>query len=110
MNKFTPGPWFAFDCDVRSASVVLEGHTVAETPDAPRDSDALAESLANARLIAAAPELYEALEKVVGCADLADDEQFTIRKDDPTFKFIEALLERVSASTSGAQAETKGEK
>jgi len=60
-QKHTPGKWTAFGIDVRSSPVVLEGKLIAETRDYPMGSRELEESYANARLIAAAPELLEAL-------------------------------------------------
>lgn len=60
-TKFTPGPWEVGDCD--GATIWANAGTFAfaigfATSDANGDREM---ALANARLIAAAPELYEAL-------------------------------------------------
>jgi len=68
-QKHTPGKWTAFGIDVRSSPVVLEGKLIAETRDYPMGSKELEESYANARLIAAAPELLEALKELNGELD-----------------------------------------
>jgi hypothetical protein len=58
-NKHTPGPWIAHE----TAVVDSIERPLAETyKDMPRHLD---EALANAHLIAAAPELLEALESLV---------------------------------------------
>lgn len=62
-TKFTPGPWHK---DERSDIYVRdsEGDYIAETyAPMPKRKRAKGENEANAHLIAAAPELYEALEK-----------------------------------------------
>lgn len=68
-TKWTPGPWLVFSqdpCDVYA----LRAAYIACTHS--NDLDGLlvpkAEAVANARLIAAAPELYEALDEVVNIA------------------------------------------
>jgi hypothetical protein len=68
MSKHTPGPWKISTSRIKKqlqwAEVVVDGHCVA---DIPVDFVAIdeAETMANAKLIAAAPELLEALELAV---------------------------------------------
>jgi hypothetical protein len=66
MLKSTPGPWVAHDCYLIDAP----GKRFIATMDSCRD----VERDANARLIAAAPDLYEALELALtalrGAADI----------------------------------------
>lgn len=64
-TKFTPGPWYAFGAAVtnENPSMYKPGtplNVIACTGDDGHEEQA-AEQVANARLIAAAPELYEAL-------------------------------------------------
>ena len=63
-TKWTPGPWRVDGQWLMDA----DGATLGEILD-PRAGPCAAESDANARLIAAAPELYEALKAVVAIAD-----------------------------------------
>ena len=73
-SKHTPGPWrlndfYGANVDQRPIKAVVgpegNGRLIHAVPDFMIDP----ESLANARLIAAAPELLEALERVAGIAD-----------------------------------------
>ena len=58
-DKFTPGPWSAPDKgNLRGAVVAKDGEMVCDPSGAGRYED---EMDANARLIAAAPEMYELL-------------------------------------------------
>lgn len=71
-TKFTPAPWNAFRCNDGSLDILKD--------NAPKDDWLIghvgttiytnsikgAEALANANLIASAPEMYEALEKLEG--------------------------------------------
>ena len=59
-DKFTPGPWSAPDKGkLRGAVVAKDGEIVCDPSDAGRYED---EAEANARLIAAAPEMYYILD------------------------------------------------
>ena len=60
IDKFTPGPWSAPDKgELRGAVVAKDGKMVCDPSGAGRHED---EAEANARLIAAAPEMYYILD------------------------------------------------
>lgn len=56
MSKHTPGPWTQYEGEVRAAGHGLISRSYYGSPDGP--------GAANARLIAAAPDLLEALQKL----------------------------------------------
>ncbi len=64
MSDFTPGPWLAVGNAVLARSEHAGGRAIAVTGMTSPPSSG--EGEANARLIAAAPELYEALEEIAG--------------------------------------------
>jgi hypothetical protein len=62
--EHTPGPWKVAEWSCNAPTTVMAGSVViAETAGCGRHSD---ECLADARLIAAAPELYEFVQEVAG--------------------------------------------
>lgn len=73
MSKHTPGPWEARGHIVMGkdempvAAIWVQGYSLPDNPE-PEDvrkfADALEKDKANARLIAAAPEMLEALENI----------------------------------------------
>jgi hypothetical protein len=68
-SKYTPGPWSADEC--RSGFAVYaykSGDVVVRTEDEEGRYGAI-DNEANARLIAAAPELLEALQEIIIAAD-----------------------------------------
>jgi hypothetical protein len=70
-TKHTPGPWEAVKWSCHAATTVVTGKigprvVICECSGHGRHTD---ESLANARLIAAAPELLDALERMVDVAN-----------------------------------------
>ncbi len=82
MNKHTPGPWL-WSASPTSGEKSLLGSNGAAVIEASAyegmsfgfaGDETYATQNANARLIAAAPELYEALRGIVADADLYDDE------------------------------------
>ena len=71
-ENWTKGSWEAFFCAIGCGEDLIA--TVAPRPVSNQSDDFdLDEGMANARLIAAAPELYEALKKVVEWFDAEDD-------------------------------------
>lgn len=74
-EQFTPGPWRTTGPNVRAGDALIcyamNHHANAETPES--------EKLANARLIAAAPDLLLALERLVH--PMADDEDVSFARD-----------------------------
>lgn len=86
----TPGPWRVTGPNVRAGDALLAmvtDHWANEkTPDA--------EKMANARLIAAAPELLAALHALVGEADLGE-----IDHDDDTRALIERARDAIERAT-----------
>lgn len=74
--KFTPGPWAATEEAAldfyRMSSDSRDDLALVSIDD--RDQDALAETVANARLIAAAPELYAVAECEEALDAFVDDE------------------------------------
>ena len=102
MSKYTPGPWFMNGpigtyhlngreprfCVYASRTLFLE---VVAAPD----GYVQGENEANARLIAAAPDLLEALKEIVDAADGAGWGQL-----DPSFKKARAAI----AKATGEQA------
>lgn len=77
MSKFTPGPWAVFAPQPGYLFVEVKGHTdrIACISD-PRHHIAVSgeTAKADARLIAAAPELYEALSELLDKEKLDDDD------------------------------------
>ena len=77
MSKHTPGPWRVFEHSWSDTSVLAEGfdHAVCllDINHATEESQASDEALmaANARLIAAAPDLLEALQHAIDWLDAA---------------------------------------
>ena len=67
MNKHTPGPWRMRTHDLMQRIETCEGHTVAIP--AMNDGVPAISCSANARLIAAAPELLDALNKLLSRAE-----------------------------------------
>lgn len=61
MAGFTPGPWVEFQCDGDAVAIMPAGRV----GDVCTFGETCANANADARLIAAAPELYEALRKIL---------------------------------------------
>ena len=74
-EQFTPGPWRTTGINVRAGDALIcyatNHHANAETPEP--------EKLANARLIAAAPDLLLALQRLTH--PMADDEDLSFARD-----------------------------
>lgn len=75
MEQFTPGPWRTTGVNVRAGDALIcyatNHHANVETPES--------EKLANARLIAAAPDLLLALERLAH--PMADEEDLSFARD-----------------------------
>jgi hypothetical protein len=74
--RFTPGPWrvsAASDGQMGKPIMASGGHVIGFAIDLPLNEALAAVQKANARLIAAAPELYEALERINDTGDAALD-------------------------------------
>jgi hypothetical protein len=65
MNKFTPGPWNQGDGSISSQRLVYGGKYNVLIASTENNSVSLSKGKANARLIAAAPDLLEALEEIM---------------------------------------------
>ena len=80
MSKFTPGPWEVAYLDENEQAVVKAKHIEIATCWHHCVQSIEQEMHANARLIAAAPEMYEVLRRIrEGCAFPEDDVQRAIR-------------------------------
>lgn len=100
----TPGPWRLYEgskspyCSTHSLSEILRpdcsGRLLARNPFVRNDAEIL-EWNANARLIAAAPELLEALLGLLNCTDLNLDEQ-----DPSTYPLIDAARAAIMKATA----------
>ncbi|MEQ5857268.1 hypothetical protein NFI08_16465 [Halomonas sp. EF61] len=107
-TKFTPGPWFAHDDHPQHACYHIAPadywHDELATIYSPGDPEADA----NASLIAAAPELYEALEVFGRLADQLDgDDEVERTPDDEWAKF--RLLASDYRKARAALAKARGE-
>lgn len=84
-HKHTPGPWRVTDLDQHpgienhneSVSIIIFGYRKGLDTNPYDDSGVRGktrkEAIANAHLIAAAPDLLEALESIVECLEYSDD-------------------------------------
>ena len=80
MNKFSIAPWksaIAFDRAYIRNIKDAQGEIIAQIPDW---EDQLEETTANARLMAAAPDLLKALIDLLDEADLAEVDEYTTPK------------------------------
>ena len=92
---WTAGPWFTvFNAHYWDVSVGPEDYSqsVASCLQNSVLRMSAEEAAANARLIAAAPDLYEALEELCERYDTIDGESFEHPEDSPWFKARAALL------------------
>lgn len=62
MSKHTPGPWTGYPANI-SPNIEADGKCIAQVN--PHNGDSEERRTANARIIAAAPELLEALKSIV---------------------------------------------
>lgn len=92
-TKHTPGPWW-YDEDL-SALVAVVGHKVKAIADFGRIDDAEA----NTRLIAAAPELLEALAETLRCLEW-HNRQHGVAMDDVACKKGRAAISKATGNVS----------
>lgn len=97
-TKFTPGPWTA-EYDDKWRHWVVHAHSMPVNSPLVRLSDFDDEAKHDAALIAAAPDLYEAL------SDLFENEKFhTAIGGNPIM--VDRLIQRVWAALKKARGET----
>jgi hypothetical protein len=122
--KFTPGPWTAtdphkwlantprFKCSVRYGTTNL-GNSIAEVYlGGPGALSADAESVnANARLIAAAPELYEALRGLMNLTDQGREGGLILSRGDrkPLTNGDQDVIDRAYIAADYAIRKARGE-
>lgn len=91
-TKHTPGPWSVNECHVYRYDDEYD-ETICDTSGAPTEaafmSDVPDRAEANARLIAAAPELLEACKRLMGRAFVGSH---TPREQDPLWKLAHAAI------------------
>lgn len=92
MPTHTPGPW-----SVEYDGSVVMAHQVVSSAPGP-DGSTREERLANARLIAAAPDLVAALASLLAVAT-RDRRKLGGRTDSPTFQAAKAALEKALGET-----------
>lgn len=94
--KHTPGPWAMPDSGQgRISKVKANGgwDGLIATADCGDYARSRSEGLANARLIAAAPELLEALQGILSCV--------SVRIDDPRIEKFDAARAAIAKATGG---------
>lgn len=111
-TKHTPGPW-RLDIAARSAGFAVvasrpkaSGGTnrVCSTIPANRTPDAFEEAKANARLIAAAPEMLAALKDAIGALEFCRDYHSDLGNEDQDF--AQGKLEAAITAIAKAEART----
>lgn len=102
-TKFTPGPWRLSLTD--DTTVIGPDHQeIAEAMGDYEDDDMLPEVEANARLIAAAPDLYTALEEASALVDALSGGRGNLRLRGQYISLEEAIA-RARAALSKARGE-----
>jgi len=106
--KFTPGPWYSFDNKSLNGTYWIgpsSFFSIAEVRNGAEDEEYGGDKaeLANAHLIAAAPDLYEALEIAVAnlrcatvCSDADEDDEEAIQLRDAWKRDIDRCREALS--------------
>ena len=110
--KFTPGPWTAFDTGYQSdvdgwphySIGISEFETHAVVRPGCEEILENADLRANAHLIAAAPDLYDALVNMADDYEEYEYNQFTGKYDNPTFN--PDILRRARSALAKARGET----
>ena len=100
-SKFTPGPWIECSCGCELVWGADGETTIHHSPDNRETRTASGEeSQANARLISAAPDLYEALKCVLeDIQNLIDDDAIVNIMDDVLYVKARAALAKAEGKT-----------
>ena len=105
-TKFTPGPW-SVDRNVIRGDADQFGRTVAIASTLnvawPYGRRATKEEPYNAHLIAAAPELYEALDQLLAVKECCDETGYV---DGEGFVDVEAVMDKARAALAKARGES----
>lgn len=96
-TKHTPGPWTVVDAS--EPSIKADGWIIASTFTPYKALD-MTEQVANARLIAAAPEMFDLLKRLECCA-FSPDGQCIVGKE--TLKLIMRDLAGIIAKAEGRE-------
>jgi hypothetical protein len=98
--KHTPGPWFMeaepYDSYYQISDDFSTTLAQVEAWDGDNDEEVMGEAKANARLIAAAPELLQALEGMLEI--FVDSDQLSDLEDLETVKFARATILKIKAA------------
>jgi hypothetical protein len=102
-NSMTPGPWKTIDTYVESSSGRLIANAIKlKGKSLLHDQELHDEAVANARLIAAAPELLAALKSFVACRASNGDGTFSkCAPNDSDIDTALALLTRIEVAGDG---------
>lgn len=97
-SEHTPGPWLSSQHEDNRDVVIInhKGIIIANCTVDGRDQISESEQIANANLIAAAPDLLESLKEM--CAffrEISEDESLIEEKDEVMYAKAQALLERL---------------
>jgi len=103
-TQHTPGPWKTGDADWR---IIVGPHTRFKNGRlsgvaAVDESDDLSEDISNARLIAAAPQMLEALRALMQQA-VKDAEHYAPDGNEPIWAFIMDASDAIAKATRGAK-------
>ena len=97
MSKHTPGPWRTHSAN---EMVIMKGEGLCNNIASTCISDVcrtVSEADANARLIAAAPKMYELLQAIVDCAS------GTLQTNTPALETIEISVRNLLAQIQGGR-------
>lgn len=103
MSKHTPGPWKKYDSAFPQFFVTTDGKDICKVSS---EDVSMLEAEANARLIAAAPDLIEALEKMVEYAHQYSGRE---RSQSAAMEIVETPISDDVAAARAAIAKARGE-
>jgi len=98
MSKHTPGPWSINDWPQATTDIAIGAVGAPLIAKVPLRDVSLNEQKANASLIAAAPDLLEALKLAVSALERSD----YIMMDDDSFDVVDVAREVIYKATGGA--------